>query len=233
LAELAPAGAEQYDIYRGKDEVGQIFTKVGYGSFGIGDTGEDPNSPKVFPALSGQNRFDAFGEAFDSVFKSVDSDFKGIVSESQLLFDFDNGFAANDAFGVHFGINDLGVPKEVNIAPGDSGGPAFIGNNLIAGISSYNTSDRILFPAGPLTDTDIDDLNSDGSLDPINSSFGEFSGDTRVSTYASFIDRAIAGKARSAIPTTSVPEPSVIQGILASLGLGILLRRKTKHQSLS
>lgn len=39
LPELAPAGAERREIYRGRDEVGRTFTVVGYGMTGTGDTG--------------------------------------------------------------------------------------------------------------------------------------------------------------------------------------------------
>jgi hypothetical protein len=55
-----------------------------------------------------------------------------------LVYDFDNGNAANDGFGVLYGIHDLGVGDgEVNSAPGDSGSPTFIDGKIV-GINSLS-----------------------------------------------------------------------------------------------
>ncbi|WP_293154913.1 trypsin-like serine protease [Okeania sp. SIO2C9] len=73
-------------------------------------------------------------------------------------------------------MNQLGVDLEANSTQGDSGGPAFI-NGQIAGITSYGFSSS--------TDgIDVDQIDG-------NSNFGEYSVDTRVSAYASFIDEII------------------------------------------
>lgn len=204
LAEAAPAEAEQYEIYRGQDEIGRTFTKVGYGRTGIGTEGAVKGSNPYILAYFGQNRFDALGE-----------DFYGnlVVPDSQLLYDFDNGMSERNVFLSSNGLSDLGLGnKEVNIAPGDSGSPAFIGN-LVGGISSYNASDF---------DIDIDSVR--------NSSLGEIAGDVRVSSYASFIDAAVAGEVPS---TTSVPEPSLTLGTFAfgAWGASNLLRRSKKRKS--
>ena len=80
-------------------------------------------------------------------------------------FDFDNGSQPNNAF---FG-SDTGIGfEEINSAPGDSGGPSFI-DGLIAGVTSFGR--------GSITDVDFP---------TINSTFGEISGDARVSAYRSF-----------------------------------------------
>jgi len=74
------------------------------------------------------------------------------VPGSMLVYDFDNGNAANDGFGVLYGIHDLGVGDgEVNSAPGDSGSPTFIflpqeDPRFIGGVNCgrYLSSRRIL-----------------------------------------------------------------------------------------
>jgi len=106
------------------------------------------------------------------------------VPGSVLQYDFDNGLAANDAFGFFFGNSDLGLGNdEVNSAPGDSGGPTF-SSPVITGVTSYGVR-LTFFPCLPfsLCNSDID-----GTL---NNSFGEFSGDTRVSFYAAFVDAIV------------------------------------------
>ncbi|WP_414584458.1 trypsin-like serine protease [Scytonema sp. PCC 10023] len=241
LSTPAPSQAQQYDIYRAQDEVGKIFTQVGYGYIGSGNLGENTQSNLSHLGYSAINKFDALADITSSLFQQQIPGFTGIISGSQLLFDFDSGLSANDAFGTHFGINDLGLgTNEGNIAGGDSGGPAFI-NDLVAGIASYSFSDSFLFPNGVHTDLDK----------TTNSSFGELTATTRVSNYASFIDDAIAGKIPSAIPIQSrsttnspsaklqtlkvrqgtdqtlktIPEPTSILGMLA-FGTAVCFLRK-------
>lgn len=218
LAEAAPDEAEQYDIYRDRDEIGRTFTKVGYGNIGTGDKGQidpsnpfssSPNSPSL--GYVGQNQFDASGD--EPQLNPLD-----IIPDSQLFFDFDNGTSERNFFNGD-GLANLGLgDKEVNLAEGDSGGPSFIGN-LVAGISSY----------GNTTTTDIDSLNN-FSFGKTNFSFGEISSDVRVSSYADFIDAAVAGEVPSA---TSVPEPSLTLGTFAlgAWGASHLLRRGKKQKS--
>lgn len=173
LSQLAPLGAIAHEIYRGSDEVGQVVTKAGYGLSGTGLTGDD------LPAgtrRSGMNTYDALGDVFTGVLDAPP------VPGSQLVYDFDDGTAAHDAFeffGALLGtrnINHLGLgDDEVLAAQGDSGGPTFI-NNQIAGITSYGL--RLTNVAG--NSSDIDGVR--------NASFGEFVFDTRVSYYADWID---------------------------------------------
>ncbi len=66
---------------------------------------------------------------------------------------------------------------EVNSASGDSGGPTFDGNTVI-GITSYGLSATI---NGIKTDVDSS----------VNSSFGEYSGDTAVAKHKLWIDSII------------------------------------------
>lgn len=169
-------GVEQYGVYRDTDEVGQIFTKVGYGRIGTGNLGERVD---LFGRgkLSGQNRFDARAEDFPNLILNA-------TPGSQLLFDFDNGRPANNFFAN----SDLGLGnREMNTAPGDSGSPAFIGN-LIAGITTYGERGT--------GSTDLDAT--------VNSSFGEYSSETRVSSYRGYIERVLDGDANPTYISASV-----------------------------
>ncbi|QZZ20386.1 trypsin-like serine protease [Leptothermofonsia sichuanensis E412] len=206
LLEPAPSEAEQYDIYRETNELGQIFTKVGYGRTGNGIDGETTTNGLV--AYFGQNQFE--GTEADLVNLLI-SPPTNPAPFSQLLFDFDSGFRSNNLLGsLGLGIN------EVNTASGDSGGPAFI-DNRIAGITSYGVGGF-----GLLLATDIDELT--------NSTFGELSGETRVSTYASFVDGVLLGNiAASAQNTAAIPEPSTILG-MAIFGGWMLRRRKVQKR---
>jgi hypothetical protein len=98
-----------------------------------------------------------------------------------LTYDFDNNNPWNDALGLFHGLNQLGLgASEASAAPGDSGGPAFLGGNLISGIVSYGLDPGLSPP-------DIDVFSN-------NSSFGEFAVMTRVSSFVgSFINPTLAG----------------------------------------
>ena len=171
LEERALPDYQRHDIYRDDNEIGNIFTMVGYGSCGTGYMGESIDLDDVFK-LKTQNRFD--------------TDFNAIKNESDVLIawdpledsilaaDFDSGLYRYDALGNILGIDDLGLyEKEGMIASGDSGGPAFIGD-LVAGVASYITSFK---------ETDI---NSE-----LDSSFGEIGAWQRVSYYSEWIDKII------------------------------------------
>ncbi|CAD5931530.1 Iron-regulated protein FrpC [Planktothrix tepida] len=171
LSQPAPEAANRYEIYTGADEVGQIMQKVGYGVPATGNSGEADYSDLVLTKRMGQNRYEASGELFNS-YPYYYSNQPG----KQLVYDFDNGLPQNDAFGREFGINDLGLGlSEVNISPGDSGGPAFI-NGKIAGLTSNGF--RSATPG-------IDVTNA------LDDSFGEYASDTRVSVYADWINQII------------------------------------------
>jgi hypothetical protein len=182
LVTEAPVAAERYDIYRGSDEVGQIFEKVGYGRTGTGNTGH------TLPAgvrRGGENRYDALGDIFDNFFVAAGTMNPG----TQLAFDFDNGLPANDAFGMFFGLVDLGQGDlEITSAPGDSGGPSFI-NGQVVGVTSYGF--------GFLGAPDV--------LAETNASYGEIAVDMRVSYYQDWIDGILDGSTPSAPTTPAEP----------------------------
>ena len=182
LKRAAPLTIEQYEINRNKNEIGKVFTKVGYGYIGLGATGQDKNSNSEAKRYSGQNRYDAL---IDVLKNATESDMSELVLGSQLIFDFDDGTAEHDALGRHFPrLRDRGLGKnEIATASGDSGGPSFV-DRKIGGISSWGYSDRGFFKTNI---ADIDKIDDNGS-------FGEISGDTRVSFYAAWIDRVTKNK---------------------------------------
>ncbi|MFB2897229.1 trypsin-like serine protease, partial [Aerosakkonemataceae cyanobacterium BLCC-F50] len=203
LASVAPEAAQRYDIYRNTDEIGQVNVKAGYGYSGQGNQGFNPSNFPFGVKRSGQNVYEVLGEDLDP----------GILPNAFLLYDFDNGLPENNAFGF-FGIPDLGLGlQEVSTAPGDSGGPTFI-NGLIAGITSFGGCFGVFNCSSP---PDIDNI--------LNSSFGEYGGDTRVSTYASYIDDVLAGKIT---PTSKVPEPNTIFALFAFAAFAVTSRLKRK-----
>jgi hypothetical protein len=171
LAAEVPERVPRYEVYRETGEIGAVHLKVGYGQ-----TGEGGNSNRRFDDKKriGFNVYDDFANRLDERFLN---DPGSIPNGTQLAYDFDNGNAANDAFGVFFGINDTGLgAREVNSAIGDSGGPTFI-DGKVAGVTSYG------FGANGGVTTDIDNR--------VNSTFGEISVDTRVSAYADWVDGII------------------------------------------
>lgn len=205
LAERAPDGIQQYDINRVNNEVGRVFTAVGFGNSGTGYTGEVDSSYGI--KRSGQNRFDTTVGANSNI----------------LASDFDNGNPANDLFGKVPGLNDTGLgTQEVNPASGDSGGPGLL-DGKIAGILSYG---------GTISGSDSTDVNT-----ILDSSFGEYSNYTRVSSYGSFIDDAISGGLGGGHPvpssSTPVPEPSTNLGLVvfgAATIIAIGKRRRSESK---
>ncbi len=175
LSSIAPPNVPRYDIDRnGADDLSVIVNKAGYGKSGTGLTGATLSSGIK---REGDNRYDALADLMLSALGLIPG--TNFVPGSVLQYDFDNGFAQNDAFDFFFGINHLGFgADEVSSAPGDSGGPSF-SNNVITGVTSYG----ITLEFGDGSTSDVNAI--------LDSSFGEFSGDTRVSSYASFVDSVV------------------------------------------
>ena len=172
----AVGGVPGYDIYRGSAEVGFQTVKVGYGMAGQGDTGATLASGTKRAVL---NSYDDDATDFAAV---------GAVNGTmQLAYDFDNGLAANDAFGFFFNKYDSGLGSDEGCsAPGDSGGPTFVfadGTYQIAGVTSYGISLTRSVGKPSTRTSDVDKY--------LNSSFGEFGVDTRVSSLQSFIDMVL------------------------------------------
>jgi hypothetical protein len=176
LTNPAPISAERSALFRDSTELGSAVTLVGYGLPGDGTNGHVESGSTEPTKRLAENRFDTTGEALDTAlgrWSSFDA-----LPGSQLIIDFDNGSSANDALGILMGINDTGRgAAEGLIAPGDSGGPAYI-DNKVAGIASYGWS---FSPNGQSADVN----------DTIDSSFGEVAGFMRVSFYQQWIDQSL------------------------------------------
>ncbi|MBI4877570.1 MAG: S1 family peptidase [Acidobacteria bacterium] len=178
-----------YDLFRANNPSQTGTADVaGYGFRGLGSTGSVSGT---FGALR------AGGNTLDGIVWNMPG--------FPFAWDFDNGLAQNDALGILEGVNNTGLGAfEVMIAPGDSGGPLFIGGQL-AGVHSFGAT------AGAGWG-DVDNL--------LNSSFGEIAGDTRVAEYAGWIDSVV----------TPVPEPGALgllgAGLPVVLGWLLRLRRK-------
>lgn len=214
LASAPPRQVNRFGLQDSATEVGRRATMVGYGRTGQGGAGATgPSGAKHF----GQNRYDALGDVFQTAFPGL---FPDMISGTQLVYDFDNGNPANDAFGffsTDFGSNlvDLGLGNgEVMAAPGDSGGPTFLIPGIVTGIVSYGLT---LGTCGPPIDSpDIDFGCNGGTPRSPNASFGEFQFDTRVSAYRPWIKSVIG-----------LPEADT--SVLAVLGVALLtlVRRGT------
>ncbi|MDY3560335.1 FG-GAP-like repeat-containing protein [Gemmata sp. JC673] len=177
LPVLAPSGptgtlgAERYAIYRGSDEVGQVVTIVGYGTIGTGTTGQQTNEDLTKRMT--RNRYETLGDRIN------------YGGTQALIYDFDNGTAANDALGRILGINDLGLPDEGTAGQGDSGGPVFV------------TVNGQLFVAGTTTSgPGVGNPDNPARLNPaVEAGFGTLSHDTRLSFHQAWIDTNSASPA--------------------------------------
>lgn len=202
LAEEPDPDITSYDISTAANPLNQAVEKVGYGRTGTGTTGDTSASGTKH---NGLNLYDAFGDSMWANFGQTPGvDF---IAGSQLQYDFDNGLPGNDAFGALLGLDELGFGlDEVMSAPGDSGGPSFL-NNEIAGVTSYGL--RIG------NGSDID-----GAL---NSTYGEFGGDTNVAFYHDWIqDNAVAEE---------VPAPGTLPLLAAGLlTVGLLIARQGRRR---
>ncbi len=192
----APAAAQRYELYRSGNELGQVFTMVGYGASGTGSEGYSAGSGLT--RMKADNRFDAMAD----VLKSLMGTTMGWTPPvgTQLLADFDNGTVAHDALGQLMGVDDLGQGvSEGLIAPGDSGGPAFIGSKL-AGLASYVASLSL-----PNAHPDVDNVNN-------NSTFGEVAAWQRVSAYQQWIDQGVRSRLLDAPRQPEQVQKTVVEG---------------------
>lgn len=181
LSAPAPVEADRYTLYRRSDELGQVFTMVGYGQTGSGWTGALPGTPTGNQRLKALNRFDADDLVVSQALRAIwglTYDPRATTPGTQLYADFDSGSPLHDAAGRLLHLHDLGLGiEEGMIAPGDSGGPAFI-EGRIAGVASYNTN---LSLSNVVSDID----------DTLNASFGEVGGWQRVSAHQQWIDQSL------------------------------------------
>ena len=161
LATAAPRELEGYELYAGSDEIGQTVTFVGYGTYGEADDDDDEIGNRgIGVKHQGQNVYELDG-----------ANFQDSENPNVLVYDFDDGTAANDYLGNYYGIYNRGLGDDEAItAPGDSGGPTFI-NGQIAGVCSWGT-----------------DFDGDSSFGP-----GNYQVDVRVSAYVDWVNEIILG----------------------------------------
>ena len=200
LSNAAPVAAERYSLYRSSDEITQSLTMVGYGLPGSGATGQLSGYSGNPIRLKASNQFDADIGTLKSTLGPAMS--WTPTAGTQLVADFDNGTTAHDALGRLINRPGEGLGQsEGLIAPGDSGGPAFI-NGQVAGIASYTAS----LTYGSIA-PDIDSIT--------NSSFGEIAAWQRVSYYQQWIDQSL----RAHLPEAPT-KPSDVKKEIAEGGSG-------------
>lgn len=185
LLGLAPVEITRYDIDRDtSNDLKANNEKDGFGISGFGAIGADRTTYPFGTARNGVNLYDDYADTMLKALRLKPG--KQFVPGSQLQYDFDNGKSANDAFGYFFNNHHLGLGNnEVGSAPGDSGGPTYTRDStnklVVTGITSYGI--RLQYVTGGTSDVDSQ----------LNSSFGEFAGDTSVAFYSSFIDSVLSG----------------------------------------
>lgn len=196
LSTPAPLQAERYTLYRSTDELGQTMTMVGYGLNGTGASGEAAaTNPPV--RMKANNQFEADAALLKKVLGQSIS--WSPTLGTQLLADFDNGTTGHDALGLLLNLPGLGLGStEGLIAPGDSGGPAFI-NGQVAGIASY-TASLVYGAAKP----DVDAA--------LNSSYGELAAWQRVSSYQQWVDQSLRAQYTGAPTKPSEVAKAVPEG---------------------
>lgn len=203
LPAAAPAAADRYTLYRGGDEVGQVFTFAGYGTPGTGVLGADGHYSGAPMRLKASNQFDIDAAALKNLLGPVMAWTPSV--NTQLMADFDNGIRAQDALGRLANIDNMGSgPSEGLIAPGDSGGPSFL-KGQVAGVASYTAS---LSQGGVHPDID-------GTA---NSSFGEIASWQRVGYFQQWIDQSL----RSQYPNAPT-KPAEVQKFVAEGNSGTSL----------
>ena len=195
LTNSAYTDAQRYTLYRSTELAGQPFTMIGYGQPGTGNYGqESSNTPTRRMA---DNSIDGDVSLLTQYLASVIN--WNPPANTQFIADFDNGNYGNDAAGRLLGRIDIGVGQQEGlITQGDSGGPAFIGNQ-IAGIASY-TSNPFLNNIHP----DVDEQN--------NSSYGEIAAWHSLPYYQQWVDQTIRSNYPNAPTKASEVQKQVSEG---------------------
>jgi len=230
---------DRYFIDRTIGDIGLMPEQVGFGASGVGVTGVTIN-PGIKRANS--NTYGATSDTLDALFINFFGPFAcgPPVPTTRLVSDFDNGNPLNDA-NAFWGVGPpdafgKGLDEGLS-AGGDSGGPHFNDIKEIVGVTSYGITlisgtCPILPPPGLVTDVTCF----------LDSSFGEWGVDTRVASYAGFVDTAIttAEDFKQAVGGEMLPVDStsllvagaqmnaawMIPVIVAGIGFAIVIARK-------
>jgi len=176
--------------------VDDTVDKNGYGWYGYFSSGAIPFTFGI--EREGQNKYDAFADTMYKKLGLTSGD--DFIPEAIYQYDSDDGNPSHDAFDFFFEISDLGLTigdkQEVISAPGDSGGPSLVDTTdgiELVGIVSYGIT--LEYTRGPFprtSDCTLDGIGPGGGSVILDSSCGEFAGDTRVSAYSSWIDFVIS-----------------------------------------
>jgi len=189
LLNVASSDVTRYDHATNDNSVGQVLQKIGYGWSGKLKTGENPNNYPFGTKRDGQNRYDAFADVmYQELGLQPNTQY---VPQAVYQYDSDDGRSNHDAFDYFFNILGLGLGNnEVMSSNGDSGGPtlADMDNDgtpdTVVGITSYGIT--LQFGNGQSSDC----TKRFGSV-ILDSSCGEFAGDTRVSMYSDWINSVL------------------------------------------
>jgi hypothetical protein len=196
LTTSAPITADRYALYRGSDEIGETLTLVGYGTPGTGSAGTESNASQL-------TKYKAWNQ-FDMEAATLKTMLGGAMGwtpaeDAILVADFDDGSLAHDALGSLVGIIGAGLGSDEGlIAPGDSGGPAFLDGKL-AGVASYTA----VLSSGD-TQPDVDTTS--------NSSFGETAFWHRISQYQQWIDQSLRSAYVDAPSSADMVQKTVSEG---------------------
>ncbi len=236
LAYAIPEGVETYELYRTPDELRKETQHYGHGRSGVGEGGATGDAD-FFYARTGKNQYD---ETFEALFAP---------GFDQLIHDFDSGKGKNDATAWWYS-SKFNCPKgngkkctvprdgnkytdtgyrnlEVGVAPGDSGGPGFV-DGKIAGVHSFG------FTYGSCESY----THAPDATCGLDSSYGEMSGDTRVSTYAGWIDAQLENGVSTPIPQP-LPSPAAsssngsVTDIVSASGQAVINHSVARHMRLS
>jgi Trypsin len=189
------AGFNQYEAY-GADLINSIASDP------LTAAGQTPDAPFIGGPLDGFLVYDFDnGDTRNDAFGNLDAYTPGIIDRF---------------FRQQTGVTINGKNWEVNSSPGDSGGASFVldadGIWKIAGVTSFGFSSvfldgtcggydqetgAYLGAASPITGRAPIDVSGDPSGEcTADSSFGEFSADTRVARFANWIDLGLAANAQ-------------------------------------
>ncbi|MFQ5970382.1 MAG: PKD domain-containing protein [Nitrososphaerales archaeon] len=185
LPEPAPAQVPGISHATSDISVNKVGDKNGYGDSGFLSSGADSSTYPFGIERYGKNLYDDYADTmYEALGLKPNTDF---VPQAIYQYDSDDGNSPHDAFDFFFGNSDLGLGNaEVISAPGDSGGPTILNGELV-GVTSYGIV--LEFTRGPPPRTS--DCTTEGKSPILDSSCGEFAGDTRVSSYSPFIDSVL------------------------------------------
>lgn len=211
LTQQAPGTATAYQLDLSPATLGAADVLDGYGLSGTGVTGDTGG----FGTLqAGENEFVETGNELNSGWSSnlLIGQFYDSTDTSTNALDC----SASNHFGCRY--NPFSAVDEVDISPGDSGGPAFQDVNGTFEIVGVNDLDVCLGSSS--CSTPPSEYSS-----TLNSSFGQLFGDTSVlgtgDENLDFIEAQVS------------PEPGTLCLFSGALLAGLLLRRRVKNGNLS